>query len=342
MRVVVDAMGSDNAPFPEVEGSVVASRGDYIDEIILVGDEAKVRQALAKHTDTKKISVIHASEVITTHDAPAVAVRKKKDSSLLVAMRMIKQDMADGIISAGNTGAVHVASRTVLGPIRGVARSAICQVIPTTEPPLVLLDLGANVDCTARHLCEFAEMGMLYSKITLGVENPRLGLLNIGEEQAKGNEVAKMVHRNLKAAEHINFIGNIEPKAIFAGEADVVVCDGFIGNIILKTCEAVGPHMMGLLKRELLSSVRSKLGAWLCLPAFQRMKSSIDPNAHPGAPLLGVNGIVIICHGSCDGEGIASAIKGMYPPVKSDLIESIRDSIEELRTTEANLNNCCS
>lgn len=334
MRIVIDAMGSDNAPGPEVEGAIIASRDDYIDEIILVGDQERLRCALGSGLGSDKISIEHAAEVITTDDAPAVGIRKKKDSSLLVAMRMLKQGKADGVISAGNTGAVHVAARMVLGPIRGVARSAICQVMPTTEPPLVILDLGANVDCTARHLSEFAEMGMLYSKISIGVDNPRVGLLNIGEEQAKGNEVAKAVHRNLVASPHINFIGNIEPKALFSGAADVVVCDGFVGNVILKTCEAATPHILSLLRKELLSSLRAKVGAWMCMPAFARMKSSVDPNSHPGAPLLGVNGVTIICHGSCDGNGIASAICGMRRPIESNLIESIHDSIEEIRSME--------
>jgi len=328
-------MGSDNAPLPEVAGAVAASTHEAIDEIILVGDQPGLESILAEqYPGGKKIRVVHASEVITTHDSPAVAVRQKKDASLLVALRMVKQGEADGIVSAGNTGAVHVGARTVLGPIRSVARSAICQMMPTRKNPAVLLDLGANVDCTARHLCDFAEMGMLYSKLMLNVKSPRVGLLNIGEEQVKGNEVAKAVHAKLQAARQINFVGNIEPRALFSGDADVVVCDGFVGNMILKTSEAVASFMAFLVKRELKSTWTSMLGAALASGAFRRLKKTVDPDEYPGAPLLGVNGVVVICHGSCTSQGIASAITGAYRAVDCDLTECIRAGIEEFRKEE--------
>ena len=196
------------------------------------------------------------------------------------------------------------ASRTVLGPIKGVARSAIGQALPTiTGQPCFVLDLGANVDCTARHLCQFAEMGMVYAERVLGIQTPRVGILNIGEEQAKGNEIAKVVHRSLSAFKHINFIGNIEPKMLYKGMADVVVCDGFIGNLVLKTSEAVGTMMNTLLKQHLKSGYISQIGALLAMGAFKRLKKTVDPNEHAGAPLLGVNGTVIICHGASSARG---------------------------------------
>lgn len=336
MRIAVDAMGSDRAPGPEVQGAVDAS--PYVDgEIILVGDETVLREALAKYPARPNISVVHAPEVIKMHDQPVLAVRQKKNASLLVALRLVKEGQADGVVSAGNTGAVMVGARTILRPIEGVARSAICQIFPTTGEPVLILDLGANVDCTARHLCDFAEMGMVYSKRALGVQNPRVGLLNIGEEQVKGNEVSKTVHRHLSAASSINFIGNVEPKALFKGVADVVVCDGFVGNVVLKTSEAVASLIKTLILRELKSTWTSRLGGLLSLGALKRVRKRTDPNEHPGAPLLGVNGTVIILHGACNAKGIMNAILGAARAVESEINKHIRLGIAELRQAEAEL-----
>lgn len=334
MRIVVDAMGSDNSPDVEVEGAVQASL-EGTDEIILVGDEARLREKLEAFPRHGKIDVVHASERIGMEDSPVAAVRRKKDASLVVGMRLVKQGQAEAIISAGNTGAVMVAARTILGPIRGVARSAICQALPTATGRVVVLDLGANVGCTARHLCEFAEMGMAYATHALGIENPRVALLNIGEEDLKGTSVAKEVHRTLKASIHVGFIGNIEPKTMYNGGADVVVCDGFIGNILLKTSESVAGVMGKLLRDKLTSSARNKLGALLANNALQELKSIVDPNYHPGAPLLGVNGVVIITHGSCTALGMQNAILGAATAVEQRLNDHIRENIEELRRVEA-------
>jgi glycerol-3-phosphate acyltransferase PlsX len=338
MRIAVDAMGSDGAPFPEVRGAVDAAAVRKDVELVLVGDETRVHQALDTYPNRSgNISVVHAPEVITMEDSPVMAVRTKKQSSLLVGMRLVKDNTVDGFVSAGNTGAVMVAARTVLGPIKGVARSAICQQLPSLRKPVLLIDLGANVDCTARHLCDFAEMGMLYSERVMDVANPRVGLLNIGEERLKGNELSKTVHRNLQAASYINFIGNVEPKGIFKGDADVVVCDGYIGNMVLKTSEAVGFFLRTRLERELRATLTSKVGALLSLGAFRRLKKSIDPNEQPGAPLLGVNGTVIILHGSCKSRGVTQAIEGACRAVERDLNDHIRRGIEQLRATEEQL-----
>jgi glycerol-3-phosphate acyltransferase PlsX len=336
MRIVLDAMGSDNAPFPEVRGAVEASLSSDA-QILLVGDQERLTSALAAYPKRGQIEVVHASQSITMNDSPVLAVRQKKDSSLSVGLRLIKEGRGDGFLSAGNTGAVMVAARTILGPVPGVARSAICQMLPTRKDPVVILDLGANVDCSARHLCEFAEMGMVYSKFTLGVKNPRVGLLNIGEEQAKGNEMAKSVHRSLTEAKQINFIGNVEPKAVFSGDVDVVVCDGFVGNVILKTSEAVASLMTTLVRRELESTWVAMVGALLSRGAFKRLKNTIDPNAHPGAPLLGINGVLTILHGSSSHKGIANGIKGTAHLVSTGLITHIRESVAELRAAEARL-----
>ncbi|MBI5095776.1 MAG: phosphate acyltransferase PlsX [Candidatus Hydrogenedentes bacterium] len=333
MRIALDAMGSDNAPGPEVRGAVEASLRSGV-EVILVGDQAVLEPALAAIPKRGKVSIVHASEVIRMTDSPVMAVRQKKDSSLLVALRLVKEGKADGVVSAGNTGAVMVAARTILGPIQGVARSAICQTLPTTKDPVLILDLGANVDCSARHLCEFAEMGVIYSRYALGVQNPRVGLLNIGEEQLKGNELAKTVHRTLSAAKQINFVGNIEPKALFKGEVDVLVCDGFVGNLVLKTSEAVAGLVTTLVRRELRSSLLSKIGGLLSLGAYRRLKKTVDPNEYTGAPLLGVNGIVIILHGASNARGVANAIRGACIEVECELNEHIREAVHAMRRTE--------
>ena len=337
MRIVVDAMGSDRAPYVEVHGAVVASMSTGA-EVLLVGDEKELRPTLAAYRKPHKVTIVHAAESIGMEESPVLAVRKKKESSLLVGLRLVKDGQADGFVSAGNTGAVMFGARTVLGPIKGVARSAIGQALPTIAGnPCFVLDLGANVDCTARHLCQFAEMGMVYSHRVLGVEKPRVGLLNIGEEQAKGNEIAKAVHSNLCAFKHINFIGNVEPKMLFKGMADVVVCDGFIGNLVLKTSEAIGSMVSFKLKQELKSSLISKLGALLSMGAFRRLKKIMDPNEFIGAPLMGVNGSVIICHGASSARGIANSIVGALKAVETNVNEHIRQGIQELRESEDQL-----
>lgn len=338
MRIVVDGMGADDAPHPEVEGAVEASLIDGI-EVLLVGDEGILKAELAKYPKHGKIEIIHASERVLMEDTPMVAVRKKKDSSLLVGLRLVKESKADAFLSAGNTGAVMMASRVILGPIPGVTRSAICQTLPTTTGGrVVILDLGANVDCTADQLCQFAEMGQVYAQLTLGVEQPRVGLINIGEEQAKGNDIAKTVHRNLTAAKHINFIGNVEPKAFFTGKADVVVCDGFTGNIILKTSEAVAGLMKNIIQEELKATWLSKLGAALSIKAFKNVKKRSDPNETTGAQLLGINGIVTIVHGSCTAVGIKNALVGAKEEFDLGLNQHIRKGIQDLRNDVERIN----
>ena len=337
MRIVVDAMGSDKTPLPEVTGAVEATSFSKDLEVVLVGDEHELRSTLAAYPNHGSISIVHASQTIGMGESPVMAIRKKKDSSILVGLRLVKRGEADAFVSAGNTGAVMVGGRIVLGRLKGVSRSALCQMFPTEKNPVFFLDLGANVDCTARQLCDFAEMGTVYSKLALDVKDPRVGLLNIGEEQAKGNELAKKVHRYLSAAKQIRFIGNIEPKAMFRGRADVVVCDGFVGNVVLKTSEAVASLMTTLVKRELLSTPISTVGASLSQGAFKRLKKSTDANESPGAPLLGVNGVVFLQHGACNGRGIANAIQGARRAVESEVNEHIRIGIEALRNTEDRL-----
>ena len=336
MRIALDAMGSDNAPDVEVEGAVQASlRGGV--HVVLVGDQALLTERLKAHPKRGQISVHHAAEAIGMHESPVSAVRNKRDSSLMAAMRLAKEGEVAAVVSAGNTGAVMVGARTVLGPIKGVARSAISQTLPTVGGKVVMLDLGANVDCTTRQLCEFAEMGIAYSRYAIGIENPRVGLLNIGEEGQKGGAVMREVHRNLSDAKHLNFVGNIEPRALYEGRADVVVCDGVIGNLFLKTSEAAAMFMGKMLREQFEQSSMSKLGAMLAHKALRELKARVDPNEHPGAPLLGINGVVIILHGASTARGVENALIGAKVAVDNQLNSRIRENIQLLRQHEIDM-----
>ncbi len=333
MKIAVDAMGSDSSPDVEVEGAVQASLNSNI-HVILVGDEALLNKKLGGYARRGQISIRPATQCIGMHEQPVMAVRNKKNSSLLVAMRLVKEGEAAAVVSAGNTGAVMVGARTVLGPIRGVARSAISQTLPTIRGRVVMLDLGANVDCTTRQLCEFAEMGIAYSRYALRVESPRVGLLNIGEEGQKGGAVAREVHQTLSQAKHMNFVGNIEPKALYEGKADVVVCDGFIGNLFLKTSEAAAYFMGKMLREQFESTSMSKIGAVLAGKALRELKQRVDPNEYHGAPLLGINGTVIILHGASTARGVENAIYGAKIAVDNQLNDHIRENINRLRQHE--------
>ncbi len=336
MRIVVDAMGADNAPHPEIEGAIEATRADTALDVILVGDEAILSAELNKRKHPR-ISIVHAPERVEMTDKPVEAIKKKKESSLLVGMRIVKAGEADAFVSCGNTGAVMVGARVILMTVRGVARAALCQTLPTLKHPCVVLDLGANVDCNARQLCEFAEMGSIYANRVLGIDQPRVGLLNIGEEQAKGNDLSRRVHQELTAAAHVNFIGNIEPKALYRGDADVVVSDGFVGNVVLKSSEGTAMLITELLKREAFSTLTSKIGALLMRGAFKRLRQQIDPNQSSGALLIGIRGLVYILHGASTSQGVANAIRGAALAAEKDINTHIRQGIEELRDVESKL-----
>ncbi|HOK08758.1 MAG TPA: phosphate acyltransferase PlsX [Candidatus Hydrogenedens sp.] len=328
MRIALDAMGSDGAPAIEVQGAVEASLERNCD-IILFGDEELLKKELDKYPKRGNIEVVHTPEYISMHDQPVIALRQKKESSLLVALRKLKIGEVDAVVSAGNTGAVMVGSRIVLGIIEGISRPALAQALPTKGGRVVLLDLGANVDCQARHLCDFAIMGAAYSHYALGVEKPRVGLINIGEEMIKGSVVLKQAFQILSKAENIYFIGNVEPNSVFEGEADVVVCDGFVGNIILKTAESVAKFVGIFMKEQLLKSSMNRLGAVLARSALQELKKTVNPNEYPGAPLLGVQGVVIALHGASSPLGIANGIRGAIRSVKSDLVGHIGEKVKK-------------
>ncbi len=333
MRIALDAMGSDGAPAVEVQGAVEASLERKCD-IILVGDEEKLKNELEKYPKRGNIEIFHTPEYIAMHDQPVSAIRQKKDSSLLVALRKLKAGEVDAVVSAGNTGAVMVGSRIILGIMEGVSRPALAQALPTIGGKVVLLDLGANVDCEVRHLCDFALMGIAYSHYALGVDNPRLGLINIGEEMVKGSSVLKQTFQILSNIEGVNFIGNVEPNGVFGGEADVVVCDGFVGNIILKTAESVAKFVGNFMKEQLLKSSMNRLGAVLARSALQELKKTVNPNEYPGAPLLGVRGVVIVLHGASTPQGIANGIRGAVKAVESNLLGHISENIKKFSCKE--------
>src|SRR5215471_18030432 len=309
IKIAVDAMGSDHAPAVEVDGAVQAA-SQYGVSIVLVGQEDPIRQLLEKHdTSGLAIEVVHASEVITMEDAAATAVRRKRDSSIRVAARMMRDGGVSGIVSAGNTGAVMATSKLVMGTLPVVDRPALSTVLPTQKgKPAILLDVGANVDCKPIHLEQFAIMGDIYSRVIFGIRRPRVGLLSIGEEDSKGNELTKEAFKSLKRAP-INFIGNVEGRDIFTGDVDVIVCDGFTGNVALKLSEGLYEAFASMLKQELQKTLSAKVGAIFAQNAFRQFKHRLDYSEYGGAPLLGIKGITIVCHGRSNSNAIKNAIR---------------------------------
>ncbi|MDR0842503.1 MAG: phosphate acyltransferase PlsX [Acidobacteriota bacterium] len=308
ITIAVDGMGSDNAPASEVEGVVAAAKAWNV-KILLVG-KASVLLPLLKEAGGEglPIEVRNATEVVAMDEPPTAALRKKRDSSIRVAADLVRGGEAVGLVSAGNTGAVMATSKMVFGMVPGVDRPALATVLPTLTGYSVMLDVGANVVCKPHHLVQFAVMGHLFSKKIVGIDSPRVGLMSVGEEESKGNDLVKEVHQILKRA-HLNFIGNVEGRDIYNGRADVIVCDGFTGNVALKTSEGLIEAMLKLMKEELSRDVQAKLGAALSRQAFRRLKKRLDYSEYGGAPLLGLRGASIICHGRSSGNAIKNAIR---------------------------------
>jgi glycerol-3-phosphate acyltransferase PlsX len=310
MRIAVDAMGGDFAPAEIVAGSVEAARGlKDLTTLFLVGQEEVIFRELKKHGSIPaKVVVRHASEVVGMEETPALAIRKKKDNSISRCVEMVKAGEADAAVSAGNTGAMVVAATLKLRTLEGIQRPAIATVMPTSGRPLVLIDAGANTDCTPDLLVEFAVMGSVYAREILGQPNPIVGLLSIGGEDSKGNEISKEAFRRLTSAP-INFRGNVEGHDVFRGETDVIVCDGFVGNVVLKTSESVAHAISKWLKKEFTANPVRIFGALLLKGALKSMKKKMDPELFGGAPLLGVNGTCIITHGSSTHTAIFHAVR---------------------------------
>jgi glycerol-3-phosphate acyltransferase PlsX len=327
MKVALDAMGGDDAPASIVEGAVLAAR-EYGVEIVLVGNEKVVQAELARHpVSGLSLSVCHAEQKVEMDESPSSVVRKKRSSSVWVATELVKRGEAFAVISAGNTGASMATSLIILGTLAGVERPAIATLLPTLTGTSMMLDVGANVDCKPVHLLQFAIMGHVFAKRILGLNSPRVGLLSIGEEDTKGNELTKVVFKELKRLP-INFIGNVEGKDVYVGSADVVVCDGFIGNVALKISEGLSDAIIKFLRREILLSLRGKIGYYFLKPAFSNFKKKIDYAEYGGAPLLGINGISIICHGRSSPKAIKNAVKVAIDFSERKVNEHIHQDIE--------------
>lgn len=329
MKIAIDAMGGDFAPQEIVLGSILAAKR-YDCEIVLVGDKDQIEKILAqeKNRDSLKISVRHASEKIEMGEHPADAVRTKKDSSIVVATQMVKDGECDCVFSAGSTGAAVTAAVLILKRIKGIGRPSIATPIPTSNGVTLLLDSGANVDSKPEHLIESAIMGSIYAEHVFGKKNPRVGLLNIGEEETKGNEQAKETYQLLKNVRSINFVGNAEGRDIPTGNFDVVVCDGFVGNVVLKFAEGLAKMILQLLKESFnLGGVRAKIGAALLMPLLKVVAKKLDAAEYGGAPLLGVDGCCLIGHGSSKAKSICSAIGVANEFVHRDVIGQIRDAL---------------
>lgn len=328
MRVAVDVMGGDNAPHVEVEGAVAAARQFGV-PVTLVGDEEKVKAELARHdTSGLDISVWHASEVVGMHDSASDAVRKKKNSSIRVAFELVKAGEAAAVVSAGNSGATMAAGMFVLKRLRGIDRPAIAQLLPNSVGKTLVLDVGGNVDCKPINLVQFAVMGEVYARLVMGISSPRIGLLSNGEEASKGNELTRETSL-LLAEKPINYIGYVEGRDIFNGSTDVVVCDGFVGNVVLKSSEGLAEAVGKMLKAEIKSSLVSTIGYLLCRKAFNNFKKTVDYAEYGGAPLLGINGVGMICHGGSNPKAIKNAIRFAYDYARKGVNSHMAEKLDE-------------
>lgn len=327
-RVVLDAMGGDLAPAEPVKGAVDAVKNRDDIQVILVGQEDVVREELAKYTyPAERIQVVHAEEVIETAEPPVNAIRKKKQSSIVVGMNMVKQKEADAFVSAGSSGAILVGGQVIVGRIKGIERPPLAPLIPTEKGVSLLIDCGANVDARASHLVQFAKIGSIYMENVMGIKNPRVAIVNIGAEEEKGNALVKETFPLLKECEDINFVGSIEAREIPHGEADVIVCEAFVGNVILKLYEGLAGTLIGAVKKGMMSTLKSKIGAALALPALKTTLKAFDASRYGGAPLLGLNGLVVKTHGSAKATEITNSIYQCVTFKEQDINGKIKKNI---------------
>lgn len=309
VKVAVDAMGGDDAPQITVQGAVDAVNEQKNIFVYLVGVEEAIQAELSKYTYPKeRIQIVPATEIIEMAEPPVQAIRKKKDSSIVVAMKLVRDGLADAFVSAGSTGAILVGGQLVVGRIRGIQRTPLAPLIPTEKGVSLLIDCGANVDARSDHLVQFARMGSIYMEHVVGVPNPKVGIVNIGAEEEKGNALVKETFPLLKACKDIRFVGSVEARDILKGDADVIVCEAFVGNVILKLIEGTSKTLLSMVKKGLLSTLRSKIGGFLIKPALKETMKSFDSSEYGGAPMLGCNGLVVKCHGSSNAKEIKNAV----------------------------------
>lgn len=328
VNVAVDAMGGDNAPGEVIKGAVEAMNEDNRVKVFLVGREPVIREELKQYTyHEEQLEIVHAEEVIETGEPPVMAIRRKKDSSIVKAMYMVKEGKCDALVSAGSTGAVLVGGQVIVGRIKGVERPPLAPLIPNINGVSLLLDCGANVDARPSQLLQFAKMGSIYMESVVGIKNPRVGLVNIGVEEEKGNALTKETYPLLQNCPEINFIGNVEARDIPMGVADVLVCEAFAGNIVLKMYEGVGAAMMKKIKAGMMSSLRSKIGALLVKPALKKTLKGFSTDEYGGAPLLGLNGLVVKTHGSSKAVEIRNSILQCIAFKEQNINEKIREQI---------------
>lgn len=328
VNVALDAMGGDYAPLETVKGAVLAVNENSNVSVMLTGKKDVIEQELAKYSYPKeRITIVNADEIITNEEPPVMAIRKKKDSSIVVAMNLVKEGKADGFVSAGSTGAVLVGGQLLVGRIKGIERPPLAPVIPTTQGVSLLIDCGANVDARPSHLVQFAKMGSVYMENVIGIKNPRVAIVNIGAEEEKGNMLVKETYPLLKNCNEINFIGSIEAREIPKGGADVIVCEAFVGNVILKLYEGLGSALITKIKSGLMTSLRSKIGALLIKPALKRTMKDFDASEYGGAPMLGLNGLVVKTHGNSTAKEIKNSILQCVTFGEQKINEKIRDNV---------------
>ena len=328
VKIALDAMGGDNAPAEIVKGAVQAVAADKDCFVYLVGKEDKIKECLnGQQYDSSRIEIVNAEDVIETGEPPVMAIRRKKESSLVKAMYMVKNKEADAFVSAGSSGAILVGGQTIVGRLRGVDRPPMAALIPTKDGVSLLVDSGANVDARATMLVQWAVMGSIYMENVVGIKNPRVAIVNIGAEEEKGNALVKETFPLLKECTDINFVGSIEAREIPHGEADVIVCEAFVGNVILKLYEGLAGTLVGAIKKGMMSTLRSKIGAALALPALKSTLKTFDASQYGGAPLLGLNGLVVKTHGSAKAKEVTNSIYQCVTFKEQDINGKIKKNI---------------
>ncbi|MCI8516227.1 MAG: phosphate acyltransferase PlsX [Hungatella sp.] len=328
IKIAVDAMGGDYAPAEMVKGAVEALKKKEQVHVILVGQEDRIRQELSSYAyPADRLTIVHASEVIETEEPPVNAIRKKKDSSIVVGMNLVKRQEADAFVSAGSSGAILVGGQVIVGRIRGVERPPLAPLIPTERGASLLIDCGANVDARPSHLVQFARMGSIYMEHVIGIKKPRVAIVNIGAEEEKGNALVKETFPLLKACEDLNFIGSIEAREIPHGGADVIVSEAFVGNVILKLYEGVGSTLIGMVKQGMMTNLKSKIGALLVKPALKETMKAFDASQYGGAPLLGLKGLVVKTHGNSKANEVCNSILQCVTFKEQQINEKIKESL---------------